>query len=99
MSVLKEITLDEYYDLPLLKIVKYKDSDGVLQSKTVYPKLKVGRTYRHPNVLPKSSRNVNLTTIIGIETQKVPHFEYAYPPEIKRLHIEERKVYVKTEEE
>jgi hypothetical protein len=98
MSVLKELTLDEYYDLPKTNIVKYKDSNGVSLTKTVYPKPRVGTTYRNPNVLPTTSRTVNITTIIGIVKQKVPHFEYAYPSEIKTLHIEERKVYVKTED-
>ncbi len=93
--VLKEISIDEYYDLPLFKIIKKEDSYGFKFDKIEYPKPKIGKTYRSPIVLPKTSRTVNLTTIIGIETKLVPYFEYAYPPEIKRLHIEERKVYVK----
>jgi len=93
---LKEISLDEYYDLPLSKIIKLVNSNGVKFDKIVYPNPKIGKTYRNPNVLPTTSKTVNLITIIGIEKQKVPHFEYAYPPEIKRLHIEERRVYVST---
>ena len=92
---LKEITLDEYYDLPLSKIIKMTHPNGVKYDSIEYPKPEIGKTYRNPNVLPRTSRTVNLITIIGIETEKVPHFEYAYPPVIKRLHIEESRVYVK----
>jgi len=92
MSDLKEISLDDYYDFPVLKIGKVT---GTKIDSHEYPKPKIGKIYRSPIVLPKTSRTVNLTTIIGIETKLVPYFEYAYPPEIKRLHIEERKVYVK----
>jgi hypothetical protein len=91
---LKEITLDEYYDLPLLKVVKQTDPYGFKYDTFEYPKPKIGKIYRKPNVLPTTSRTVNITTIIGIEKEKVPYFEYAFPPEIKRLHIEERRVYV-----
>ena len=95
---LKEISLDEYYDLPLSKIVKMTHPNGFKYDKIEYPKPVIGKTYRNPNVLPKTSRTVNLITIIGIEKEKVPYFEYAFPPEIKRLHIEERRVYVSTTE-
>jgi len=95
MSDIKEISLDDYYDFPTFKIIKIKDRYGSPCDQHEYPNPKIGRIYRNPIVHITSSRTVSITKIIGIEKQKVPHFEYAYPPEIKRLHIEESIMYVK----
>ena len=89
---LKEISLDDYYDFPVLKIGKVT---GTKIDSHEFPNPKIGKIYRNPIVNITSSRTVTITKIIGIETEKVLYFEYAYPPEIKRLHIEESKVYVK----
>ncbi len=95
MSDLKEISLDDYYDFPVFKIIKIKDRYGSPCDQHEYPNPKIGKIYRNPIVNVTSSRTTTIITIIGIEKQKVPYFEYAFPPEIKRLHIEESRVYVK----
>lgn len=92
MSELEEILVDDYLDFPVLKITKIT---GSKTDTNEYPNPIIGKIYRNPIVNITSSRTVTITKIIGIEKQKVPYFEYAYPPEIKRLHIEERIVYVK----
>lgn len=94
LNQLKEISIDEYYNLPTLRIIT---TLGSKTNEVEYPNPEPGKTYRNPLVLPTSSRTVNLTTIIGVEKEKVPYFEYAFPPKIKRLHIEERTVYVKAQ--
>jgi len=99
MSDLKEISLDEYYDYYELKIIKIKDQYGTKKDKYEFLNPKIGKVYRNPIVNITTSRTVTVTKIIGIEKQKVQYFEYAYPPEIKRLHIEEIRLYIKIKED
>ncbi len=94
MSDLKEILLDDYYDFPVFKIIKIKDQYGSLCDQHEYPNPKIGKIYRNPTVNIVSSKTTTITTIIGIETKKVSYFEYAFSPEIKRLHIEESRILV-----
>ncbi len=92
MSNIKEVLLDDYYDFPVFKIVKKTGSKIDLHE---FSNPKIGKIYRNPIINVISSRTVTIIKIIGIEKEMVPHFEYAYPPVIKRLHIEESIVYVK----
>jgi len=94
-----EMSLDDFYDLPVSRIVKKIDSKGFKTDHIEYPKPTIGKTYRNPNVLPKTSRTVNLTTVIGFDKIPHPEFPQTGKPVIKTLHIEERRVYVKTEKE
>ena len=95
MSDMQEISMDDYYDFPVFKIDKIEDQYGTLIDSHEFPNPKIGKIYRNPIVNITSSRTVTITKIIGIDTEKVLYFEYAYPPVVKRLHIEESRVYVK----
>lgn len=97
MSELKEMSLEDYNYLPPFIITTSTNKETQQQIKTnEYPKPIIGKLYRNPIVHITTSRTVTIEIIIGIEKQAVPHFEYAYPHRVKRLHIEERKIYVKT---
>ena len=89
----KEMTTDEYYELPSIKIIK-----GNGPNRPLYPNPKIGKTYRNPNIKPTPSKIIILTTIIGIDQKKVPHFDYAYPSIIEKLHIEKTKIQIRKKE-
>ncbi len=93
-----EIDFYDYYNIPEFKIIKEIDLKGFKYTKKEYPNPKLGKQYRNPNVKPRSSQTVNIIIIIGLETTKDPCFDYAYPPRVVRIHLEERRIYVKKED-
>jgi hypothetical protein len=95
MSSQETMYVDDYLDLPTTKKVTSINPETKKETQiNEFPNPKIGKVYRNPETEVKSSRIVTITKIIGINQQPVPHFKYAYPPEIKRLHIEVTKLYV-----
>lgn len=81
-----EISLVDYYNLP---------TTNTANSNIEFPNPEIGKIYRKPYDIAIPFQLVTIILIIGIEKENVPHFKYAYPPRIKQIHIEERKIYIK----
>ncbi len=82
---MKYITKDDFYEYS-----KYKTIEG----KKIFPKPKIGKIYKESNSTDCVGRKT-VIEIIGIEIRKSEHFCYAYPLEIIKIHIQEKKVYIK----
>ena len=99
MIEIKEITLDEYYNYPVVESFEKIDSKTKNKQYIIkYPKLAVGNIYRDPDIQIKSEITVSVIKIIWLKTRKVDYFEYAYKPEIKRIDIQKIKVHININE-
>jgi len=86
---IKSISLSEYFSYPVYKV----DKDGI----KIFPKPKIGKIYRKDNYT-ETMREANVIEVIGLDIRPVQYFDYAYQPEVKKIHIQEYKVAFKKDE-
>lgn len=87
MPTLQEMDVEDYYNLPTYSTV---------DDKQIFENPKIGKLYRDPSIEVTTSQSITVLKIIGMVKSAVPYFQYAYPPVIEKIHVEESIIYVTT---